>query len=78
MGEATNGLGVTKPAITKHLRVLEEAGLVTRVIDGRTHRLTLNAGALDETSEWIGLLRSRWERVFDVVDEYLKESGEAR
>ncbi len=37
VGAATSGLGVTKPAITKHLRVLEEAGLVTRVIDGRTH-----------------------------------------
>jgi DNA-binding transcriptional ArsR family regulator len=77
VGVATSGLGVTKPAITKHLRVLEEAGLVTRVIDGRTHRLTLNAEALDETSEWIGLLRSRWERMFDAVDEYLKESRES-
>jgi DNA-binding transcriptional ArsR family regulator len=77
VGAATSGLGVTKPAITKHLRVLEEAGLVMRVIDGRTHRLTLNAQALDETSEWIGLLRSRWERVFDAVDEYLKESRES-
>jgi DNA-binding transcriptional ArsR family regulator len=68
---------VTKPAITKHLRVLEEAGLVTRVIDGRTHRLMLDARALDETSEWIGLLRSRWERVFDAVDEFLKESKDS-
>jgi DNA-binding transcriptional ArsR family regulator len=76
VGAATSGLGVTKPAITKHLRVLEEAGLVTRVIDGRTHTLTLNAHALDETSEWIGLLRARWERVFDAVDDYLKESRE--
>ena len=59
------------------LGVLEEAGLVTRVIDGRTHTLTLNAQALDETSEWIGLLRSRWERVFDAVDDYLKESRES-
>jgi DNA-binding transcriptional ArsR family regulator len=74
VGEATSGLGVTKPAITKHLRVLEEAGLVTRLIDGRTHRLTLDPQALDQTSEWIGLLRSRWEGVFDAVDDYLKES----
>ena len=77
VGEATSGLGVTKPAITKHLRVLEEAGLVTRVIDGRTHRLTLNAEALAETSEWIGPLRSRWERVFDAVNEFLEDSKES-
>jgi DNA-binding transcriptional ArsR family regulator len=77
VGVATSGLGVSKPAITKHLRVLEEAGLVTRVVDGRTHTLTLNAQALDETSEWIGLLRARWERVFDAVDDYLEESRES-
>jgi DNA-binding transcriptional ArsR family regulator len=76
VGEATSGLGVTKPAITKHLRVLEEAGLVTRVIDGRTHRLTLNAQALDATAEWIGLMRARWERVFDAVDDYLEDTRE--
>lgn len=78
VGEATAGLGVTKPAITKHLRVLEEAGLVTRVIDGRVHRLHLEAGALDETSEWIGRLRGRWERLFDAVEEYIEESKESQ
>jgi DNA-binding transcriptional ArsR family regulator len=78
VGAATTGLGVTKPAITKHLQVLEGAGLVKRVIAGRTHRLTLNPQALDETSEWIGLLRSRWERAFDAVDDYLQASRESR
>jgi DNA-binding transcriptional ArsR family regulator len=78
VGEATSGLGVTKPAITKHLRVLEEAGLVTRVIDGRVHRLRLEVDALDETSEWISLLRVRWQGLFDAVEEYLEESKENR
>ena len=78
VGEATSGLGVTKPAITKHLRVLEEVGLVTRVVDGRIHRLHLEADALDETSEWIGRLRSRWEGLFDAVEGYLEESKESK
>ena len=42
VGEATGGFGVSKPAISKHLRVLEETGVVTRVVVGRTHRLSLD------------------------------------
>ena len=41
VSEVTADFGVSKPAISKHLKVLEEAGVVTRVIDGRTHRLSL-------------------------------------
>src|SRR2546430_1739735 len=78
VGEATSGLGVTKPAITKHLRVLEEAGLVTRVIDGRTHRLTLNAQALDETSEWIGLVGGRRGGGVDAWGEHFQAAGGGR
>jgi DNA-binding transcriptional ArsR family regulator len=64
---------VSKPAISKHLRVLEETGVVTRVIEGRTHRLSLEPEALDEAAEWMDRQRALWERLFDVVDEYLKE-----
>jgi DNA-binding transcriptional ArsR family regulator len=78
VGVATAGLGVSKPAITKHLRVLEESGLVTRVIDGRTHRLALEPAALAEAGDWIDLQRKRWERLFDVVGEYLDEQQEER
>jgi DNA-binding transcriptional ArsR family regulator len=78
VGEATGGLGVSKPAITKHLKVLEEAGVVTRVIDGRTHRLALDAEALREAGDWIDRQRAQWERLFDVVDDYLEERREMR
>ena len=47
VGEATRGFGVSKPAISKHLKVLEETGVVTRVVDGRTHRLSLDTDALE-------------------------------
>jgi DNA-binding transcriptional ArsR family regulator len=73
VGEATGGFGVSKPAISKHLKVLEESGVVSRVIVGRTHRLSLDPDALAEASGWMDLQRSRWERLFDVVDTYLKE-----
>jgi len=75
VGEATKGFGVSKPAITKHLKVLEETGVVTRVIDGRTHRLSLQPDVLSEAADWMDRQRSLWGRMFDVVDEYLKEEG---
>ena len=74
VGEATHGFGVSKPAISKHLRVLEETGVVTRVIDGRTHRLSLQTQAMGEAAEWMDVQRAHWERLLDVVDEYLKEN----
>jgi DNA-binding transcriptional ArsR family regulator len=73
VGEVTRGLGVSKPAITKHLKVLEETGVVTRVVEGRTHRLSLDPRALGEAADWMDRQRVLWERMFDVVEDYLKE-----
>jgi DNA-binding transcriptional ArsR family regulator len=78
VGEATRDLGVSKPTISRHLKLLEEAGIVSRVIEGRTHRLALRPEALAEASDWIERQRERWERLFDVVDEYLEERKERR
>ncbi|MSO42383.1 MAG: ArsR family transcriptional regulator [Solirubrobacterales bacterium] len=73
VGEATGSFGVSKPAISKHRKVLEETGVVTRVIEGRTHRLSLDTEALGEAAEWMDRQRTFWGRPFDVVDEYLIE-----
>ena len=73
VGEVTRGFEVSKPAISKHLQVLEETGVVSRVIEGRTHRLSLEPKALDEAADWMDRQHVLWERLFDVVDEYLKE-----
>jgi DNA-binding transcriptional ArsR family regulator len=75
VGEATAGFGVSKPAISKHLKVLEETGVVTRVVEGRRHLLSLDTEALGEAADWMDRQRALWERLFDVVDEYLKEEG---
>ena len=71
VGEATADFGVSKPAISRHLKVLEEAGVVVRRIEGRTHRLGLGVGPLSEAVDWIDHQRAVWERMFDAVDEYL-------
>jgi DNA-binding transcriptional ArsR family regulator len=73
VGEASRGLGVSKPTISRHLKLLEEAGVVTRVVDGRVHRLGLRPDTLADAAEWIENQRTRWERLFDAVGEYLEE-----
>jgi len=78
VGEATSDLGVSKPTISRHLKMLEEAGVVTRVIDGRTHRLALRVDTLAAAEEWIEAQRSRWEALFDVVGQYLAERKDER
>ena len=73
VGEATGGFGVSKPAITKHLRILEETGVVRRAVEGRSHRLSLEPEVLSVAADWMDHQRALWGRLFDVVDEYLKE-----
>jgi DNA-binding transcriptional ArsR family regulator len=74
VGQATGGFGVSKPAISKHLKVLEETGVVNRLVEGRTHRLTLEPDVLSEAADWMDRQRALWGRLFDVVDDYLKEN----
>ncbi|HUA45025.1 MAG TPA: metalloregulator ArsR/SmtB family transcription factor [Solirubrobacteraceae bacterium] len=76
VGAVTRDFGVSKPTISRHLKMLEEAGVVSRVIDGRNHRLELRAEALAEASDWIESQRARWERLFDVIGGYLEERKE--
>jgi DNA-binding transcriptional ArsR family regulator len=66
---------VSKPAISKHLKVLEETGVVRRVVEGRTHRLWLEPDVLGEAADWMDRQRALWGRLFEVVDEHLKEEG---
>jgi DNA-binding transcriptional ArsR family regulator len=61
------------PAVSKHLRVLEKAGLIRRRRDGRVHRLRLDAGPMRPAQQWIEEYRRFWEESFDRLDEYLKE-----
>ena len=79
VGDATVGqlaapYDVSIQAISKHLRVLEETGVVTRVVEGRTHRLSLEPDVLSVAADWMDRQRALWGRMFDVVDEYLKEN----
>jgi DNA-binding transcriptional ArsR family regulator len=77
IGEATGDFGVSKPTISRHVKVLEEAGVVVRTIDGRTHRLSLDLDAIGEAIDWFDRQRAIWGRMLDVVDELVEERKEA-
>src|SRR5262249_55515065 len=75
-GERTAGeLGapfkISQPAASKHIRMLERAGLLARTVDGRTHRLRLVPKPLDEAEAWISRHRRFWEGSFDALEQTL-------
>lgn len=61
------------PAVSKHLRVLEKAGLIRRRRYGRVHQLQLQARPMKQASRWIEEYRNFWEDSFDRLDAYLRE-----
>lgn len=73
VGVVSRGLGVSKPTISKHLKVLEGAGVVARTVEGRTHQLDLKVATLVEAADWFDRQRVVWTRMFDAVDEILSE-----
>jgi DNA-binding transcriptional ArsR family regulator len=63
------------PAVSKHLRVLESAGLVARSKDGRVHRCRLEAAPLKSAADWIEHYRRFWEMQLDSLHKFLEESA---
>lgn len=62
------------PAVSKHLRVLEQAGLVQRRRQGREHVIGMDADGIQEAQGWIRQYIQFWESRFDAVDELLQKS----
>jgi DNA-binding transcriptional ArsR family regulator len=62
---------MSMPAISKHLKVLEHAGLITRSREAQWRPCRLEAGRLKEVADWVEHYRHFWEASFDRLDEYL-------
>lgn len=60
------------PAVTKHLRVLERAGLVTKTREAQWRPCRINGERLKEASDWMEQYRAFWEESFDRLEAYLK------
>jgi DNA-binding transcriptional ArsR family regulator len=73
VAELSKPFDISGPAITKHLKVLERAGLITRRRDAQRRPCRLNAAPLAEASDWLGRYRQFWEANFDRLDAYLRE-----
>jgi DNA-binding transcriptional ArsR family regulator len=63
------------PAVSKHLRVLESAGLLRRQIDGRIHRCRLNPEPMKTAAAWLDHYRAFWETQFDALGKFLESSS---
>jgi len=61
------------PGISKHLKVLERAGLISRGRDAQWRPCQLNAGPLKEAADWISEYRQFWEESLDRLDDYLQQ-----
>lgn len=72
VGELAEPFRMSRPAISKHLRVLERAGLVRRTREGRVNRCRLDAGAMREAAEWVERYREFWTGQLDALANYLE------
>ena len=72
VGELARPFKMSGPAITKHLKVLEKAGLITRSREAQWRPAKLEAAPLKNVSDWIGHYRQHWEERFDRLDDYLR------
>ncbi len=74
--ELASPFHISLPAISKHLKVLEQAGLLTRTKEGRTHHCELNPIPLKEANEWIVWHQQFWEQRLDALEKYLHSSDQ--
>lgn len=71
--ELAEPFAMSLPAVSKHLKVLEHAGLIARGREAQWRPCRLEVGPLKEAADWIGGYRKFWEESFDRLDDYLRE-----
>ena len=78
VSELAEPFAMTQPAISKHLKVLERAGLVTRRRDAQRRPCRLEAGALRDATEWLDAYRRFWAEQYERLDDLLAELSESK
>ena len=76
ISELTRPAGMSMPGLLKHVRILEQAQLVTTEKQGRVRQCRLDPGVLDDAEQWIQTYRRRWERRLDRLGAYLQRQTE--
>lgn len=64
---------ISRPAISKHIKILTECGLVTINVQGREHYCEARLEKLNEVNEWVAQYKKFWEQKFDALEEYLQK-----
>lgn len=75
--ELASPFKVSAPAISKHLRVLERAGLMRREVDGRVHHCSLHTQPIKQAVSWMEQQRGLWESLLDSLEAYVTKSDGA-
>lgn len=73
VGELVDRLDISQPGVSKHLRVLRDAGLVTVRPEGRVRRYALSAAPLAEVDTWLEPYRAFWSARLDALERHLEE-----
>ncbi|WP_018267008.1 ArsR/SmtB family transcription factor [Methylosinus sp. LW4] len=73
VGELAAPFSISQPAVSKHLKVLEQAGLITRTRAAQSRPCKLDAARLHEISDWLETYRRFWDESFDRLDAYLTQ-----
>jgi len=73
VGELAEPFAMSLPAVSKHLKVLEHAGLIRRGREAQWRPCQLEAGPLKDAADWLELYRRFWEQSFDRLGDYLDE-----
>jgi DNA-binding transcriptional ArsR family regulator len=76
--ELAEPFDMSLPAISKHMKVLENARLVSREVDGRIHRCSLSAAPLREVERWLQDYRLFWEGALDELARYVDSGARSR
>jgi DNA-binding transcriptional ArsR family regulator len=72
VGELARPFAISAPAVTKHLKVLERAGLITRGREAQWRPCRLEAAPLKEAADWVEQYRRHWEERLDRLEAYLR------
>jgi DNA-binding transcriptional ArsR family regulator len=71
VGEMSRGFAISQPGVSKHVKVLENSGLIKREIVGRVHRCTLEPGAMHAAVSWLEDQRRFWNATLDRLESLL-------
>ncbi|MFL2545874.1 MAG: ArsR/SmtB family transcription factor [Candidatus Rariloculaceae bacterium] len=78
VGELGKPFEMSKPAISKHMKILDRAGLIERSVVGREHHCRLHPQALKQAEDWLNYHREFWEARLDELDNLLTKQEPAR